>query len=78
MEFVKPPDTFNFDEPNTPQRWARWEKQFGTYFVAAELDKKSKQVQVARLLNAAGPDAQEIMNYSHLEQTKIKMTARPY
>ena len=60
MEFVKPPDTFNFDEPNTPQRWARWEKQFGTYFVAAELDKKSKQVQVARLLNAAGPDAQEI------------------
>ena len=44
MEFVKPPDTFNFDEPNTPQRWARWEKQFGTYFVAAELDKKSKQV----------------------------------
>ena len=38
MGFVKPPDTFNFDEPNTPRRWARWEKQFGTYFVAAELE----------------------------------------
>ena len=60
MEFVKPPEAFCFDEPNTPQRWARWEKQFGTYYVAAELDKKSKEVQVARLLNAAGPEAQEI------------------
>ena len=60
MEFVKPPEAFCFDEPNTPQRWARWEKQFGTYYVAAELDQKSKEVQVARLLNAAGPEAQEI------------------
>ena len=56
MEFVKPPDAFVFDGPNTPQRWARWEKQFNTYFVAAELSTKSKEVQVARLLNAAGAD----------------------
>ena len=60
MEYVKPPDTFSFDEPNTPQRWARWEKQFGTYFVAAELGDKSGEVQVARLLNAAGSEAQEV------------------
>ena len=60
MEFVKPPDTFNFEEPNAPQRWARWEKQFETYFVAAELAGKSQEVQVARLLNAAGPEAQEV------------------
>ena len=60
MEFIKPPETFVFDGPNAPQRWARWDKSFNTYFVAAELDTKSKAVQVARLLNAAGVEAQEI------------------
>ena len=60
MEYVKPPEPFAFEEPNAPQRWARWQKQFVTYFTAAELSEKSKKVQVARLLNAAGPEAQEI------------------
>ena len=60
MEYVKPPEPFAFEEPNAPQRWARWQKQFVTYFIAAELSEKSKAVQVARLLNAAGPEAQEI------------------
>ena len=60
MEFVKPPESFAFEELNAPQRWSRWVKQFNTYFVAAELGAKSKEVQVARLLNAAGPEAQEI------------------
>ena len=59
-EFVKPPGPFSFEEPNAPQRWARWEKQFNTYFGAAELSEKSQDVQVARLLNAAGEEAQEI------------------
>ena len=60
MEFVKPPEAFAFEEPNAPQRWARWVKQFETYFIAAELSAKSQEVQVARLLNAAGAEAQEI------------------
>ena len=60
MEFVKPPEAFSFEEPNAPQRWARWEKQFNTYYTAAELAGKTPEVQVARLLNAAGPEAQEI------------------
>ncbi len=60
MEFVKPPEPFVFDGPNAPQRWARWEKSFSTYFIAAELSEKSTAVQVARLLNAAGMEAQEI------------------
>ena len=59
MEYVKPPEPFAFEEPNAPQRLARWQKQFVTYFTAAELSEKSKKVQVARLLNAAGPEAQE-------------------
>ena len=60
MEYIKPPESFAFEEPNAPQRWARWQKQFQTYFTAAELSGKSKEVQVARLLNAAGAEAQEI------------------
>ena len=60
MEYCKPPDAFSFEEPNAPQRWARWEKEFKTFFVAAELNKKDKEVQVARLLNAAGSEAQEV------------------
>ena len=57
---MKPPEAFNFEEPNAPQRWSRWEKQFQTYFTAAELSAKTAEVQVARLLNAAGPEAQEV------------------
>ena len=60
MEFVKPPEPFVFEGPSAPQRWERWKKQFHTYFVAAELGGKSKEVQVARLLNAAGAEAQEV------------------
>ena len=60
MEFVKPPEEFAFGEPNAPQRWARWEKQFEPYFTAAELSNKSKEVQVDCLLNAAGAEAQEL------------------
>ena len=60
MEFVKPPESFSFEEPSAPQGWACCEKQFEMYFVAAELAGKSKEVQTVRLLNAAGADAQEI------------------
>ena len=67
---MKPPENFNFDEPNTPQRWTRWEKQFGAYFVAAELEKKSKEFQVARLSNAAGPGAQEINDLFSFENAE--------
>ena len=68
MEFVKPPDAFSFEEPNAAQRW----KQFRTYFIAAELSAKSKEVQVARLLNAAGAEAKEIHELSHLRRRVIK------
>ena len=57
MGFVKSPEQFSFEEPNAPQRWVRWEKQFTIYFTAAELETKSKEVQVARLLNAAEAEA---------------------
>ncbi len=58
--FFKPPANFLFDSTNLDDAWRRWETQFENYHVACELDKKDKKVQVAILLNAAGPDAQEI------------------
>ena len=51
--------------------WAKyWERQIG--FVAAELDKKSKEVQVARLLNAAGSKAQEIHDLFSFENEETE------
>ena len=69
---MKPPDEFSFEEPNAPQRWARCEKQFETYYVAAELSAKTAEVQVARLLNAAGPEAQEVHKFFTYENDEDK------
>ena len=44
MEYVKPPEPLAFEEPNALQCWARWQKQFITYFTAAELSEKTKKV----------------------------------
>ena len=54
------PEKFSFDGPDVAPRWTRWEKEFRTYFIACEIKKKPKEVQVAILLNCAGPEAQEV------------------
>ena len=60
MDVLKPPGQFHFNDTNLDDAWRRWERQFRTYFAACELSKKDKKVQVAILLHAAGPEAQEI------------------
>ena len=65
MDKFRAPDPFSFDGPDVAQRWIRWEMTFRTYFKAAELKKKPKDIQVAILLNNAGPEAQEI--HEHFE-----------
>ena len=60
MDVLKPPGQFHFKVTNLDDAWRRWERQFRTYFAACELLKKDKKVQVAILLHAAGPEAQEI------------------
>ena len=49
-----------FDGSDVAQRWSKWRKSFETYHIAAELSKKSPEVQVAILLHSAGSEAQEI------------------
>ena len=53
MDMLKPPG--HMDEA-----WHRWEQTFKTYFLVCEIGKKDPDVQVAILLHAAGPEAQEI------------------
>ena len=60
MEVLNPPHQFSFDQPNLDDTRRRWEGQFRTYYTACELDRKTDAVQVAILLHAAGPEAQEI------------------
>ena len=60
MEHFRPPEPFSFEGTNVADRWRRWEKQFKNYFVASEISKKAKKVQVAILLHCAGPEAQEV------------------
>ena len=72
MEFIKPPEAFIFDGPNVSQRWTRWAKQFETYYTAAELGSKGKNVQIAILLNAAGAEAQEVHEQFTFAETEDK------
>ena len=59
-KLFRAPEQFSFDGPDVAQRWVRGEKQFRTYFLACEFKKKPNPIQVAILLNCAGPEAQEI------------------
>ena len=57
MEVLKPPSPMNFKAKNTADAWDRWEARFRNYHKAAELKKKDRDVQVAIMLEVAGPDA---------------------
>ena len=59
-KLFRSPEVFSFDGPDVAQQWNRWEKAYRTYFVASEYKKKPKEIQVAILLNCAGPEAQEV------------------
>ena len=69
MEVLKPPGQFAFDASNLAEAWRRWEGQFNTYYEACELEKKPGKVQVAILLHAAGPEAQEIHSQFRYDAT---------
>ena len=60
MDQLKPPSAIEFHSGNVADRWQKWKRQFEIYFDACELGEKSKPTQVAILLHAAGPEAQEI------------------
>lgn len=70
MEVLKPPGPMNFKANNAADTWDKWLAQFMNYFKAAELKKNDKDVQVAILLQLAGPASlaiQKTFKYSEVE-----------
>ncbi len=57
MDFLKPPAPMNFKASNVADAWDKWSARFRNYHTAAELKKKSAEVQAAIMLEVAGPDA---------------------
>jgi len=78
MTNLAPPGQLNFSASNVAEVWCSWEAVFENYFVAANFNNQSKDVQVATLLHCAGPTATDIFatftfhgddekdNYKHL------------
>ena len=66
MGVFKTPGHMNFQTTDMDEAWRRWEQQFRTYFTEWETTKKIKNVQVAILLHAVGPEAQEIHSHFSL------------
>lgn len=60
MDGLRPPEPVDFKASSLGSSWLKWKQQFEIYYLACELDKKPKATQVAILLHAAGPEAQEI------------------
>ena len=54
MPSFKPPQLFNFREP---QGWPEWRSQFQRFQTASELPDKSGEVQVSSLIYSMGPEA---------------------
>ena len=57
MPSFKPPQQFNFREP---QGWPEWRSQFQRFRTASELTDKSGEVQVSRFIYSMGPEAEKI------------------
>ena len=67
MSQLHAPRELNTDADNLAEEWCRWEKSFQNYFTAAELMAKSRDTQVAILLNCAGEKARDIFDTFGIE-----------
>ena len=52
-----PPDQFDFSKPHT---WPDWKQRWNRFFIASEMDKKSKAVQVSSLLYSMGQQSETV------------------
>ena len=73
MEVLKPPAPMNFKAQNCADAWDKWETRWCNYFKAAELGKKDRDVQVAILLEVAGPDALTIHKTFKFDPPEVVM-----
>lgn len=75
MEKLRLPVAMQFGASNLAETWRQWEQQFHVYFDVAELSQKAVPMQVAILLNAAGPEALEVYNTFNIPQDRDPPTA---
>ena len=75
MSHLHAPRELNTDADNLAEEWRRWEKSFQNYFTAAELKVKSRDTQVAILLNCASEKARDIFHAFGIE---VDNEARPH
>ena len=57
MAKFNPPDSFNFTKPG---QWNEWLTRFERYRIATKLFNENQKVQVASLIYAMGPEAENI------------------
>ena len=67
MEYLRPPGPMNFKTVNATDTWDKGAECFKNYFKTAKLKKRDGNVQVAILLELAGPDSLAM----HLEDLHI-------
>ena len=68
----KPPSEFSFHEPNS---WPAWKERFNNYRLASKLFKDEEEVQVASLLYAMGPSADNLIKTLNLTEAEKKKYA---
>lgn len=61
----KPPDEFNFQEPD---EWPAWRSRYGHFRLASKLNKEGEDVQISALLYTMGPCAEKIFDMFGLTQ----------
>ena len=67
MDVLKPPGRMDFKASNVADAWDKWSARFRNHHTAAELKKKDADVEVAILLELAGPDALAIHRTFHFD-----------
>ncbi|XP_017489177.1 PREDICTED: uncharacterized protein LOC108377419 [Rhagoletis zephyria] len=70
--YVKPPKPLAVDTDNAAQAWSQWHQQYTWFSVAAELEKKPAEIQVATFMTAIGPEALNIYNSFSLSDVEKK------
>ena len=66
---VAPPEQFNIKKPD---EWLRWKCRFEQFLSASGLDKESEERRVSTLLYCLGPDADNVLTSTNIEDRDRK------
>lgn len=71
---IKPPKPFSAKD-NPSEEWKRWRKAYEWFESAAELSKKSEEVQAATFMNAGGQELSELLETLNISDDNQKKVA---